>query len=117
MTYDVYAVIYKSPSDGWAAVAVSATSGSAAIARLRGHRPVDAARAFKIESRKTEYEQDRIEGTCDLRNPSLPAPLAGAAQAEEWQISNDAIIRDWFTAAPRFRTGERLFELAAGMRV
>lgn len=110
--YNVFTVIYKGAGEGWCAVAVSAESGSAAMARVRGNRPAEFMRAFRIDGRKPQYAQDRIEGTCDLRNQLLPPPEAGTKSAEEIRTSNRVIIEDWLTGAPRYRTVQRLKELA-----
>lgn len=115
MDREVYAVIYKCPKDGWSAVAVSAYTGSAAIHRVR-QRKTDFCRAIKIKGRKAEYEQERIEGTCDLRDPTRPAPQAGSQEADEVFASNKQVIEDWFSCSPMHRTSQQLLDLAAVRR-
>lgn len=101
LKYDVYSIIYRSPSYGLAAVAVSGSSKHAAIKRLTGHRPAEVVHAEIIQGRQPEWEQDRIEGTVDLISPLSPPPQADTQRADEIRASNREIIHKMFPTARR----------------
>lgn len=91
MTYNVYAVIYRSP-DGLSAVAVSSQSRWTAGARVHNERTATIIDVFQIDGRKPEWKQDRIEGTCDLRNLQAKPPVAGSEVADEIREANVSAI-------------------------
>lgn len=99
MAHKVYAVVYDSPGsrgDGLMAVAVSASSATAAKSRVTGNRSAQIIHVELVEGRRPQYEQDRIEGTVDLANPLAPAPHAGSKEADAICRRNRAAIRKRF---------------------
>jgi len=93
VTYRVWQIAYDSGDrDGMCVVAVSSETRQRAIARLKGNRRAEIIFAKLIPNRKPEYAQDRIEGTCDLQNPTAPPPQAGTLQANTIRMANHAAL-------------------------
>jgi hypothetical protein len=92
VTYKVWQIAYKGRSEGLCVVAVSSETRERAISRLKGNRPADVIYAKVISGREPEYAQDRIEGTCDLRNLLAPPPQSGTYEAEEIRLANQSAL-------------------------
>lgn len=90
--YKVFAVTYWNYDDEYATVAVSALHASGAVARLKGHREAQIISVSEIVGRKPQYDQDRIEGTCDLANPMQSPPHADSIQDRDIRLRNKSQI-------------------------
>lgn len=97
MPYIVYKIISRSKPEGLRATAVSADSVKAAKKRFTGfNTDAEVLDVEAIPGRSPEWEQDRIEGTCDLRDPQAKPPSAGSQSAEKIRASNRQILNQLY---------------------